>query len=129
MVSVPSSSGSRARLGFLFRHSAEFDVFQSPLHRAAARGGRARPPTACISWLGRAFSPLFCGEPRAAAPPGAPPMGVASFQSPLHRGAARGTSSPAANTLLVGFSPLFIGEPRAADYSGGQPDVSHSFQS
>src|SRR5438874_1281650 len=63
------------------------------------------------AWLD--FSPLFIGEPRAA--PHVQAIGVTKqlFQSPLHRGAARGPQARRPRTPRESFSPLFIGEPRA----------------
>ena len=86
-ISVPFSSGSRAR------HAPTFPMLRDSTH----------------------FSPLLIGEPRAAdgaaAAAGVPYL----FQSPSHRGAARGHVVAWENSHVEAyFSPLLIGEPRAA---------------
>src|SRR5438132_3660493 len=84
-ISVPSSSGSRARLPGTLKLGID-SGFQSPLHRGAARGFKG-----FALFVGHLrFSPLFIGEPRAAC------------------------SGRCERWMTTRFSPLFIGEPRAA---------------
>src|SRR5438093_454218 len=66
------------------------------------------------------FSPLFIGEPRAASPRWTGERSSVRFQSPLHRGAARGKALPASpNTSPIMFqSPLHRGAARGVSLSG-----------
>src|SRR5205823_18294 len=121
-ISVPSSSGRRARQK-PFGFSRNVNIFQSPLHRGAARGSGPLTGGAVASH----FSPLFIGAPRAAEFPGFVVLSRQAFQSPLHRGAARGALPRLFAYSNRYFSPLFIGAPRAAGVRGSRARYSSLF--
>src|SRR5713226_4158082 len=87
LISVPFSSGSRARRGVIHAYRSPILDF-SPLLIGEPRAAYA------LIWLVGTFiidfSPLLIGEPRAAWSNPCLPLSYTRFQSPSHRGAARG---------------------------------------